>query len=74
MKLYSVSISGKKYYFLGKIPSSIIGFIDDYCDNYLNNSTRDPEIAFSELYKYVCYDLQCNINPVDIEHVFRINL
>ena len=74
MKLYSVSISGKKYYFLGEIPSSIIGLIDDYCDNSHNDSTHDPVMVFSKLYRYVRYKLQCNICPVNIEHVFRINL
>lgn len=75
MKLYSVSISGKKYYFYGEISPSIIGMIEDYCRSHNNDeSVHDPETAFSELYRYVRYKLQCSISPVSIERVFRINL
>jgi len=75
MKLYSVSISGKKYYFLGIIPSSLIALIDDHCGSHNNdNSTHDPEEALSELYRYIRHELKCNINTINIEHIFRINL
>lgn len=75
MKLYSISISGKRYHFLGEIPLPLVSLIDDYCGSYNNgNSSDDPDKAFSELYRFVRYELKCNINPFDIDHVFRINL
>ena len=75
MKLYSVSISGKRYHFLGEIPLSLVSLIEDYCGSQNNDIlSHDSEKAFSELYRFVRYELKCNIIPIDIEHVFRINL
>lgn len=75
MVLYTVTISGHKYYFTGKLSESSISMIDKYCEDiYGHEITADHKRAFSRLYNYICNDLGCKIEPISIEHVFRINL
>lgn len=75
MILYAVTISGQKYYFTGKLSESSISMIDKYCDTINGREiTTDHKKAFSRLYNFICNDLESKIEPISIEHVFRINL
>ena len=75
MVVYAVTISGHKYYFTGKLSESSISMIDEYCEALNGREiVSDHKSAFSRLYNYICTDLGCKIEPISIEHVFRINL
>lgn len=74
-KLYAVTISGQKYYFLGSIPSHFIAPIDEYCNQAsTNSSVKEPKGLQLLVQSFIQRNLQCDITPVVIEHIFRINL
>lgn len=75
MKLYTVTISGYKYYFIGDLSESIIKSIDDFCKSisYSEFST-DFEKVFLSFYSFLCNNTKSTVDPVSIDHIFRINL
>lgn len=75
MKLFTVTISGDKFYFLGDISPSIATKIDRYCLIINREIVSDNSVEiFVSLLKYICIDLGCDVEPLSIEHIFRINL
>ena len=75
MILYAVTISGYKYYFTGDISESSIKMIDKFCDSLNDREIMtNSKCTFAYLYNYIRNDLGCKIEPISIEHVFRINL
>ena len=75
MALYAITISGNKYYFTGDLSESTVAIIDEFCRTFTDHdSLLDQKSAHSRLYGFICCDLKCKINPLRIEHIFRINL
>lgn len=75
MQLYAVTISGHKYYFTGKLSEFHIKMIDEFCSTFNEReTTTNHKRAFSSLNNFIRNDLKCNIEFVDMGHIFRINL
>ena len=72
MKLYAVTISGHKYYFIGDLTASDIKKIDKYCDTL--NQLTDSKDVLSILKRFINNNLKCFFDQVAIEYIFRINL
>ena len=75
MKLYTVTISGQKHYFCGDLSITSIELVDDYCLRVSNGSSlKDSKEMFLSLLDYMHNNLCCDVTPIIIEHIFRINL
>ncbi|MBO5716409.1 MAG: hypothetical protein J6S23_08490 [Clostridia bacterium] len=74
MKLYTVTIRGRKYYFFGDLTPKAIQASERYClDLELNNKNTHHAKLFDYLVKYIESTLGFTVIPISIEHIFRIN-
>jgi hypothetical protein len=75
MNIYAVTISGRKYLFSGNLSPSIISYIDDYCDNLsVKKVSSEPLKIYMSLIDSIRHKFGTNIELIEIEHIFRINL
>ncbi len=75
MKIYAVTISGQKHYFYSELSSTIIHLIDRYCSQVSDDcSTKDAKERLVSFFDFIRNNLGLEITPVEIEHIFRINL
>lgn len=74
MKLYTVTIRGRKYYFSGVLTPEAIQASERYClDLELNNKNTHHATLFEYLLKYIESTLGFAVIPISVEHIFRIN-
>lgn len=74
MKLYTVTIRGRKYYFSGNLTQKAIQACDLFClDLELNYKDTPHETLFEYLLKYIESTLGFSVNPIAVDHIFRIN-
>ena len=74
MKLYAVTIRGRKYYFSGDLTPEAIEAIEQFCLNLeMNKNNAHHQILFESVLKYTVSSLGFEIIPINIEHIFRIN-
>ena len=74
MKLYTVTIRGRKYYFSGYLTQEAKQNCDLFClDLELNYKDTHHETLFEYLLKYIESTLGFSVNPIAVDHIFRIN-
>ena len=74
MKLYVVTIRGRKYYFSGDLTSEAIQASERYClDMEVNNTDTNHATLFKHLLKYIDSTLGYAVVPICVDHIFRIN-
>ena len=75
MKLYAITISGKKFYFWGEMPSCVVQEIDNRCREISGRTTnKNAQKVFNSILEYIVINYDCQVIPSRIEHIFRINL
>lgn len=74
MRLYIVTICGRKFYFTGDLTAEITEATEHFCiqlEPDMKNS--NPQKLFFLLLNHIKTDWDCPVEPVNIEHIFRIN-
>lgn len=74
MKLYTITISGKKFYFTGCLAPCLYDQIEQFCRDGLSNANSSPQILFELLIQYITTELRQEITPIEVEHIFRVNI
>lgn len=74
MKLYTATILGHKFYFTGQLTAEATKAADLFCVQ-LNAETNnfDPQKLFLLLLNHIETRGNCTVNPINVEHIFRIN-
>ncbi len=74
MKLYTITIRGRKYYFFAELTDEAIQASEQFCINLeVNSKTAHHKTLFECFLKYIKTTLGLNVIPVSVEHIFRIN-
>ena len=74
MKLYIVTIRGHKFYFTGKLTDDVIKAAESLCIQLgYNGNNFDPQKLFGRLLNHLESACECQVTPVNVEHIFRIN-
>lgn len=73
MKLYSITIHGRKFYFEAQLSEKKCKLIDKICINIQNERLTDfPEDIFASFVKAISEETNTSVIPIGISHVFRI--
>lgn len=76
MKLYTINIRGKKFYFTSNHPLSIetIQAGEQFCKFItMNDESSDAATLYGKFLIHMTVTLRQNITPITIDHIFRIN-
>ena len=74
MKLYKITMSGKKFYFAGYLSPCLYDQIEQFCRDRVSNTNNTPQKLFELLVQYITTELRQEITPIEVEHIFRVNL
>ena len=74
MRLYAVTIRGKKYYFRSNLSNDDLLSVESFCRYLTDKDTvEESNEQFNTLLSYIRTVLKRQTTPTQIEHVFRIN-